>query len=235
MLLALETAQNSCSVALCRLDDPGTPVALREDHTPREQTRQILPMIEAVLGEAGIGLAQLSGVAFARGPGSFSGIRINTAVAQALGWAHDLPLLPVSSLQALAQAAWRVHGVTRCRAVIDARMNEVYTAAFALDAHELMQPMGPEQLCAPARVVWPADAVDAVLVGDGAGLLADAACAVAVWSALTANALDIASVGAAQWRAGHGVAAREALPVYLRDDAWKKIDAQRAVRERARD
>jgi tRNA threonylcarbamoyladenosine biosynthesis protein TsaB len=227
MLLALETAQAHCSVAL---SDATGVLAFREDRTPREQTRQILPMIEAVMAEVGVDFAGLQAVAFARGPGSFSGIRINTAVAQALGWAHGLPLLPVSSLQALAQSAQRQGNVTACMGVLDARMQEVYAGAFMQDAAGLMQPAGPEQLCAASALQWPEgwSAATALLVGDGAALVPGAQ---QVQSGWCASAVDIARLGWVQWQAGLALPAHQALPVYLRDDAWKKIDAQRAARQ----
>lgn len=226
MLLALETANEWCSVALF---DGHTVVAHREDDRSREQTRLILPMIDAVLAEQGLGVAALQAIAFSRGPGSFSGVRINAAVAQALAWAHDLPVVPVSTLQAVAQAAYRQHRLTRVVAVLDARMNEVYAAAYQLDQQGLMQPLadasGMEQLAAYDRVSLPMDAEQYTLVGNGSALMM-AASEQPRYQQVHASSEDIARLGDAAWRAGKAVSADQALPVYLRDNAWKKIAEQ---------
>lgn len=228
MLLALETANEWCSVALF---DGKNVVAYREDNRSREQTRLILPMIDAVLAEQGLGVAALQAIAFSRGPGSFSGVRINAAVAQALAWAHDLPVVPVSTLQAVAQATYRQHQLMRVIAVLDARMNEVYAAAYQLDGHGLMQPLshesGLEQLAAYDQVSMPAEVQDYALAGNGSSLLSSNY-NLPVYAQLNAHSVDIARLGYAALQAGKAVPANQALPVYLRDNAWKKIAEQGA-------
>lgn len=234
MLLALETANDQCAVAL--MDSAGQLLASRHDDRAREQTRLLLPMIDAVLAEAHCVLPALSAIAFSRGPGSFSGIRINAAVTQALAWAHDLPVLPISTLQATAQAALQQTSATRLMVVLDARMNEVYVAAYQRDAAGILRLVGTEQLLAYAAVclptAWQQD--DTVLwVGSGVSLLSNLRsnllsnvpaerCLVAV----KAGALQIAQLGLVAYQAGQAVAALHALPVYLRDDAWKKLAEQ---------
>lgn len=226
MLLALETANEWCSVALF---DGQTVLAHREDNRSREQTRLILPMIDAVLAEQGIQVGALDAIAFSRGPGSFSGVRINAAVAQALAWAHDLPVVPVSTLQALAQAAYRQHHLTQVLAVLDARMNEVYAAAYQLDQQQLMQPLtdesGIEQLVPYDQVKLPDQAQCYAVAGNGGSLLTHAK-ELATYSDVHANSTDIARLGYAAFKAGKAVSADQALPVYLRDNAWKKIAEQ---------
>lgn len=232
MLLALETANEWCSVALF---DGKAVVAQRQDDRSREQTRLILPMIDAVLGEQGLEVSALQAIAFSRGPGSFSGVRINAAVAQALAWAHDLPVVPVSTLQALAQAAYRQYQLTQVVAVLDARMNEVYAAAYQLDTQGLMQPLeenlkdesGHEQLVAYDQVKLPDEAQRYALVGNGSHLVTQAS-ELAVYTDVRASSEDIARLGYAAFKAGKAVSADQALPVYLRDNAWKKIAEQRA-------
>ena len=103
-------------------------------------------MIEQGLQQTGLEVAGLDAIAFSRGPGSFSGVRINAAVAQALAWSQDLPVVPVSTLQALAQAAYRLEGLEQVTAVLDARMNEVYIASFVLDEQGIMQCIDEEKL-----------------------------------------------------------------------------------------
>ena len=226
MLLALETANDQCSVALLSAD--GQLLASRYDHRAREQTRLLLPLIDEVLAEVGQSLSDVQAIAFSRGPGSFSGIRINAAVTQALAWAHDLPVLPISTLQATAQTALAQTAATRLMVVLDARMNEVYVAAYQRDAAGGLQLVGDEQLLAYAAVCLPAawqtdDRV--VWGGSGVALLADLPAARSI-TAVSASALQIAELGLAAYRAGQAVAAEQALPVYLRDDAWKKLADQ---------
>ena len=103
-------------------------------------------MIEQGLQQTGLDVAGLDAIAFSRGPGSFSGVRINAAVAQALAWSQDLPVIPVSTLQALAQAAYRLEGLEQVTAVLDARMNEVYIASFVLDEQGIMQCIDEEKI-----------------------------------------------------------------------------------------
>ncbi|MGO2997220.1 MAG: tRNA (adenosine(37)-N6)-threonylcarbamoyltransferase complex dimerization subunit type 1 TsaB, partial [Moraxellaceae bacterium] len=98
MFLAMDTVFDQCSIAI--LDSSGQVLSSRTEKGKREQTQQILPMIDAALSEAQLQLADIQALIFNRGPGAFSGIRINTAVVQALSVAHDLPCVGVSSLQA---------------------------------------------------------------------------------------------------------------------------------------
>lgn len=225
MLLALETATDQCSVVL--YDGSGVQ-AERLDTRAREQTRLILPMIDAVLAERNLSFKDLSAIAFSRGPGSFSGVRINAAVTQALAWAHDLPVIAVSTLQALAQHAYAQKGLTCVCAVIDARMSEVYAASFQLDQGGVMQMIGDEQL-ASYSAVNVAEGVLA-LVGSGGALVdLDAVRDLPRIVSLSATAHDIGFLGWQALQRGQTVAAAEALPVYLRDDAWKKLDQQRKI------
>jgi len=225
MLLALETATDQCSVVL--YDAQGVQ-ASRLDTRAREQTRLILPMIDAVLAERNLTFEALSAIAFSRGPGSFSGVRINAAVTQALAWAHDLPVIPVSTLQALAQHAYAQQGLNRVCAVIDARMNEVYAASFQLDHNNVMQPIDHEQLAGYGALNIPQDVQ--ALVGSGSALVdVESALDLARIVEFSATAQDIAFLGWQALQQGQTVTAAEALPVYLRDDAWKKLDQQRKI------
>lgn len=216
-LLALETANQQCSV--CMVDDTQD-VFFDLDSRARAQTQTILPMIEQALLQANIPASELTAIAFSRGPGSFSGVRINAAVAQALAWANDLPVVPVSTLQALAQAAYRLAGLTAVTAVIDARMNEVYIASFKLDEHGIMQAVDQEQLLSydQAKAVQPF-----TFVGSGS-VLVDATAT--EHQGIDATAQDIASIARQAALQQQWVSAELALPVYLRDDAWKKIPEQ---------
>lgn len=214
-ILALETANSLCSVALCA-GDQVLHFELHQDM--RAQTQQILPMIERAMQQTQTGWQDLDVIGFSRGPGAFSGVRINAAVAQALAWAHDLPVVPVSSLQALAQQAAR-QGRSGVTAVIDARMDEVYLGRFAIDDEGIMQPLIPETLLDydSARRFG-----DMPVVGSGAVLMGHHA------DDTAADARDIAVLTAHYAAKGQTVRAADALPVYLRESAWKKIAEQRS-------
>lgn len=223
MLLALETANDWCSVSLY---DGQQVVAHRQDERSREQTRLILPMIDAVLEEQQLTLATLKAIAFSRGPGSFSGVRINAAVTQALAWANDLPVIAVSTLQAVAQAAYRLHHCEQVVVVLDARMGEVYSAAYQLDANGLMQAVSTELLVAYAEFELPiVDNFQPVLVGSGSTLVKSDSQLIR-HTQVQATSMDVAVLGDAALQAGQTVTAHDALPVYLRENAWKKIAEQ---------
>ena len=216
-LLALETANEQCSVSIV---DETQELFFQLDARAKAQTQTILPMIEQGFAETQISTADLTAIAFSRGPGSFSGVRINAAVTQALAWAHDVPVIPVSTLQALAQAAYRLEGLTAVTAVLDARMNEVYIASFELDIQGIMQAVDQEQLLNYSDA---AQAVRFQLVGSGAGLIDQEQIQ---YKGLSATAQDIATIARVCAQQQQWVSAEQALPVYLRDNAWKKIPEQ---------
>lgn len=215
-ILALETANEQCSVALI---DETQLLSFELNLEPRAQTQQILPMIERALKNTETTWQEISAIAFSRGPGSFSGVRINAAVTQALAWTHDLPVVPVSTLRALAQHGYLENAITAVTAVIDARMNEVYLGLFEVDEHGIMQACADEQLLnyeqAQQTAKYP-------IIGTGAKLLgAD------IGSHLHyANAQDVAVIARDEFLKGNITTAEQALPVYLRDNAWKKIAEQ---------
>ena len=220
-LLALDTTEQACSAALW-IDGA---VSERYRLAAREHSRLILPMIEDLLGEAGLALTQLDGLAFGRGPGSFTGVRIATAVAQGLGLAADLPLLPVSSLRALAQGVARTVGRTRVLAAFDARMQEVYWGAYEADAEGLMRPLGEERVGPPDAVTLPAGREDWVLAGSALEPYGEALCqrlSLSPQADATVHARDVATLGAADLAAGGGLPPEQAGPVYLRDQVAKK-------------
>ncbi|MCH7307738.1 tRNA (adenosine(37)-N6)-threonylcarbamoyltransferase complex dimerization subunit type 1 TsaB [Acinetobacter sp. NIPH 1852] len=216
-LLALETANEQCSVSLI---DATQELYFQLDGRAKAQTQTILPLIEQALLQTQNQLKDLTAIAFSRGPGSFSGVRINAAVAQALAWSHDLPVIPVSSLQALAQAAYRLHGLTQVTAVLDARMQEVYIANFSLDEQGAMRAVDDEKLL---RYEHASTYCKYIAVGSGAALIQSEK---TQSQAVVATAQDIASIAMVYAAEQKWVDAAYALPVYLRDDAWKKIPEQ---------
>ncbi|MEG0482333.1 MAG: tRNA (adenosine(37)-N6)-threonylcarbamoyltransferase complex dimerization subunit type 1 TsaB [Acinetobacter sp.] len=216
-LLALETANEQCSVSI--VDETKT-LYFQLDERAKAQTQTILPMIEQGFEQTQIKNEQLTAIAFSRGPGSFSGVRINAAVTQALAWANDIPVIPVSTLQALAQAAFRLQNLTEVTAVLDARMKEVYMASFKLDQNNIMQLVDEEKLLDYQHA---AEYQKYTLIGSGSALVKEEAIE---FQRITATAEDIATIARQNAIEKHWFSAEQALPVYLRDDAWKKIAEQ---------
>ncbi|WP_258807083.1 tRNA (adenosine(37)-N6)-threonylcarbamoyltransferase complex dimerization subunit type 1 TsaB [Pseudidiomarina sp. CB1] len=147
VLLAIDTATEQCSVAL-KVDDQ---VYQRAAITPREHSQRVLGFVEEVMAEAGITFAEVDGIVCGYGPGSFTGVRIGVAICQGLAFSHTLPVYPVSTLAALAQQAVRTYNAERVLCAIDARMNEVYLAAYSVAA-SLVQELVPPQMAALSSV-----------------------------------------------------------------------------------
>ena len=220
-LLALETSSSVGSVAI----ETPAGVVVRELKTPREQTEQIIALTDELLRGAGIGLRELDGIAFGRGPGSFTGLRVSVAVAQGLAVVDGLPLLPVSSLLCLAQRAWREHGCERTLVCVDAHMGEVYWARAAV-RDGVVGIVGDERLAAPNDVEPPSDTYCAV--GNGYAAHADALAQIVsgaerAFADLTPSAVDLLPQAKRALEDGHVLAAAAALPVYLREHtAWRR-------------
>ncbi len=224
-LLALDSATEACSAALW-LDGE---LHERFEVAPRGHARLLLPMIDGLLAEAGLALGAIDALAFGRGPGAFTGLRIATAAVQGIAFAAGLPVVPVSDLAALAQGAWQRGGHRRLLAAIDARMDEVYWGAFEVDAAAgRVQALGGESVCPPGEAPLPAGE-GWFGAGSGWGAYAETLQA-RVGAALVGSAPEalprageIALLGVAGFAAGEAVEAAQALPVYLRDQvAWKK-------------
>lgn len=217
-LLAFDTATEACTAALW-LD--GRVLERSERHS--RHSEHLLPMIDALLAESGLKLSQLDAIAFGRGPGSFTGLRIGAGVAQGLAFAADLPVVPVSSLAALAQGA----DADRVLAAFDARMQQVYWGAYRRAAHGRVEPLQLESVASPVAVSWPEGSG---WVGAGSGwdayterLMSRLGSAVERWiPAALPQARHLAVLGAAAFAAGQAMPAEQALPVYIRDDVASK-------------
>lgn len=220
-ILAIDTATEACSAALWQ----DGAILERYQVAPRGHTDLILPMVEALLAEAGLVLGQLDALAFGRGPGSFTGVRITLSVAQGLAFGAGLPLLGVSNLQALAQGAHRHDGCERALAAIDARMGEIYVGGFVLcdgvmEADTAEQVLAPEAFLTATTGHWQQ--------GVGSGFVTYPALAGRVDGLCEAQpyprAGDMLPKAVRDWQAGLGIDAAEARPVYLRDKVtWQKL------------
>lgn len=222
-LLALDTSTEACSVAL--LSDGA--ILTLDEVCPQQHSKRILPMVQQLLSEAGVGLSQLDGIVFGRGPGSFTGVRIGAGVCQGLAFGADLPVLGVSTLAAMAQAANRLHQATQVIAAIDARMAEVYIAHFALQ-DTLMQPQGEEMAIKPEALT--AFNLTANVAGVGTGWqsyaqqLSEKQQVTVLADILYPSAQDMLTLALPALAAKQFVAAELAEPVYVRDDVtWQKL------------
>lgn len=150
-ILALDTATEACSAALYIDGEISEEFQL----APREHTQLILKMAESLLQQADIKLNDLDALAFGRGPGSFTGVRIATGVVQGLAFATDLPVVPISTLASMAQFIHQQHQHNKVLSGIDARMGGMYWGCYQLGSHGLMQLVGKEQVSAPESVELP--------------------------------------------------------------------------------
>lgn len=220
-LLAIETATEACSAALY-LDGV---ITEQYQLAPRQHAQLLLGMTEALLAEAGLAPVQLDAIAFGRGPGAFTGVRIATGVAQGIAYAADLPVLPVSTLATLAQGGYREFGWQRVAAAIDARMNEVYWGAYRSDENGIMQLCTEEQV-SPAAEVSALEGEGWHGIGSGWAVFAEElrqAGAVVDWQGeYFPHAQDVAVLAADAFDRGMAVTASQALPIYLRDQVVNK-------------
>lgn len=213
-LLALETATDACSVAL--LVDGAC--LQRFEVAPQRHTELLLPMIAALCAEAGLGLRALDAVAVGIGPGAFTGVRVATAIAQGLAFAHELPVVPVSTLAALAVGGHRLDGRRDWLILQDARRKELYWAHYRVGGTPLgAEAQGPERVGPPASVVLPTGC-DFGVAGSGwpvyGALLAAAGPRenVLAWP----EARDVATLGVQGFASGLAVAPEALAPRYLR-------------------
>lgn len=218
-MLAIETSADACSIALLREGE----MLERHEILPKSHTQHILPMVDALLADAGLQLSQLDGIAFGRGPGSFTGLRVCASVVQGLALAADLPCVPVSSLQALAQTAlrrWEMREGDEIACCIDARMDEIYWSRYRV-GKGAVEVLDEEHLSAPEAVVVGENV--RFIVGSGLNYADRLVGLRGTQDAdLLARASAVAEIGALELAAGRVVSAEQALPLYLRDNvAWR--------------
>lgn len=225
-LLAIETATEACSIAVFADGE----IIERFEIAPRRHTELALPWAEALLAEAGIAKSQLDAIAVGRGPGAFTGVRLAIALAQGIALALDRPLLPVSTLAALAMQA----SGDSILAAIDARMGEIYVASFQRDGEGVVA-TSDEKVIAPAGCAAP-DGGGWHGVGTGfsaaEGVLAtrlQAQLAVLDATALP-HAADVARLGALAFARGETIAPERIEPAYLRNNVALTIAEQQALR-----
>jgi tRNA threonylcarbamoyladenosine biosynthesis protein TsaB len=229
-VLAIDTATENCSAAL--LVDGR--VNVRERLLGRGHAEHILPMVDELLRDAQLHLAQLDAIAFGRGPGAFTGVRLAASVTQGLAFGAGLPVVPVSDLRALAQRAMTEAHCTHVLACLDARMQEVYWAAFEQRDLGLAQPVTEERVELPASVRAPPDwptgpdhggqpRISICGAGSGFASYAERLPMPSNWgghvhAGLLPRAQDVLLLAVPEIEAGRLFPPEQALPLYLRDD-----------------
>jgi tRNA threonylcarbamoyladenosine biosynthesis protein TsaB len=222
-ILAIDTATENCSAALL----VGEQLATREELLQKGAAERILPMVRELLSGAGIALADLDAIAFGRGPGGFTGVRLAASITQGLAFGAAVPVVGISDLRALAQRVLdldaTVSGVLACT---DARMGEVYWGCYGRGEADRAEPATGEHVGAAATVQLPAAwKAGTVLAGAGTGFAAYPVLASLlaeqqhrVHPGLLPRAAEVAFLASAEVRAGRVVTAEAAVPVYLRDN-----------------
>ncbi|NUY31952.1 tRNA (adenosine(37)-N6)-threonylcarbamoyltransferase complex dimerization subunit type 1 TsaB [Paraburkholderia sp. JPY303] len=228
VLLALDTSTEFCSAALvsASVDAAGQPSAeprvwVRHEQTGAVSSTRLLPAIRELFDEAGLTLVDCDAIAFGSGPGSFTGLRTATGVAQGLAFGLNLPVVPIGTLLACAESArLRDPSTTRVLAALDARMDEIYWADYAWDdAQHEWRTVQTASLDAPERLVLPD--VPFTLAGNAAAAFGERLPAVAAARSVDGealpHALPLAYAALRAFHAGRTVPADQAAPEYVRD------------------
>ena len=246
-ILALETSTTTCSVALLTEQGASVAVVQRQLEGTAGHAANLLPMVSALLAECGVVRGALSAVAFGQGPGAFTGIRVACGVAQGMGLALQIPLIPIGALPAVAvQAAGRLpqHLIL---AALDARMDEAYFAAYVDDAVQGLVVVQPPVLLPAAQLsafisqrlpLWRSrspDALGVCYVGEGWGLAGATAASLPLAChaddlQARPNAQAVAALALRNWHGGQTVLPEHAAPLYLRDRVAFTV-AERALGE----
>ncbi len=245
IILAIDTSSDACSVALTTKQN-----AIKESTiiAPREHTQRILPMVQRLLADNEMTLKQLDGVAFGCGPGSFTGLRICISIAQGLAYGADLPLIAVSSLEAMAKGALRLYQPAAnsiIMPVIDARMDEVYWSSYKVvgSSIEVELPAdyrtshinkghtgyidSPDD-CYKHIMQIPCEQICAIGSGWQYPVLQSIEHA-NIQESFHTSAYDIAELGVESYRQGKLISPLEVEPTYLRNEiSWKKRKRIRA-------
>lgn len=225
-ILALDTCTEMCSAAMLKDDELFQQVEL----TRRGHSDRVLGMIDNVLQQAKIGLKQVDLLAFGRGPGSFTGVRVGVGVAQGIAFARQLPVVPVSTLAAVAQRAIDEHGADKIAVALDARMGEIYAAHF--QAHNgLAVICDQERVCKPEDFK-PFDDSKWMAAGTGWSEYNEILTQTFAGHISSVDATLLPTAAAITWLAqelnssGHAITPEQAVPVYLRDNVAKKKGEQ---------
>lgn len=220
-LLALDTSTEVFAIAVQRAGE----VLQHQAPGGAQASAALIPAIQRLLAEAGLTLPALDAIVFGRGPGSFTGLRTACSVTQGLAFGANVPVLPVDTLLAVAEDARLRAGVTRVVALLDARMDEVYAAAYEWDG-TAWQRHGEIAIDAPEHVLVPPGWA---MAGNAFGAYGSRLpAAQRVDASPTATAL--LRLAPALLAAGHAVPAGGALPLYIRDKVAQTTAERAAAR-----
>jgi tRNA threonylcarbamoyladenosine biosynthesis protein TsaB len=217
-LLAIDTSASACSAALLINGE----CKILHEIIPLQQAQRILPMIEELLSSNHVSVNELSALAFGCGPGSFTGVRIATSVIQGLAYATALPIISVSSLAAAAQAAYEEFHWQKIMVAMDARMHEVYCAAYQVNKNGLMELQGKECVCRPQDI--PQLAGDWYGAGNGWKVYQSALPFIphTVADDILPSALGVSLLAKDKFLRQLWLRPEQAIPVYLRDNVAEK-------------
>lgn len=223
-LLAIETSSEACSAALSLNGE----IRLKAYREPRRHAELLLPAVRKLLSEGGITVGELDAIAFGRGPGSFTSLRIGIGVVQGLAWGAEVGVVPVSSLAALAQGVVEKNVLepgTLIVTAMDARMGEVFNACYRVGASGLAELTGDEEVTPPESVPIPGSD-QFVTVGNGfehyPELRERLAGHSVSYSDCWPSAAAIVSLAEAWLTENQALPAHQAQPLYIRDDVAKK-------------
>ncbi|MDB5934068.1 MAG: tRNA ((37)-N6)-threonylcarbamoyltransferase complex dimerization subunit type 1 TsaB [Massilia sp.] len=215
IILAIETSSELASCALLS----GDTLLARSSSGVRTHSQSILPMVQELLAEAGVSLRDCDAIAFGSGPGSFTGVRTACGIAQGLAFGAGLPVVPIVTLPAMAQACRELTGATEVLAVLDARMGEVYWAQYRYA--DGWQTVSPPALCAPGDVAPIVTATPLAACGNGFSAYAEAFAgrdfAAGALTEVMPHASQVAQLARIELAAGRSVAPADAQPLYLRN------------------
>ncbi len=221
-ILAVETATPACSAALW-VDGN---ILEKYELAPREHTKLILPMIDSLMAEAGLSVQQLDGLAFGRGPGSFTGVRIATGVIHGIALGADLPVAPVSTLASIAQDYFNRQDADCVLAAMDARMGEIFFGAYQKDKNGLARLLQQEHVTPASEIIFPPRKAGGA--GSGWSVYRDElTLRVGEWltdidERILPRAATVVQLAANDFINGLAVPVEQAMPVYLRDKVAKK-------------
>ncbi|RLV61232.1 tRNA (adenosine(37)-N6)-threonylcarbamoyltransferase complex dimerization subunit type 1 TsaB [Parashewanella curva] len=222
-ILAVDTCTEACSAALL-VDGQ---IFFESANAPREHSQRLLGMVDLLLSKAKISLRDVDGIAYGRGPGSFTGIRICTSMTQGLALGHDIPVYGVSTLETMAQIA-KEQGAKQIICAIDARMNEIYTAQYRIEEEKCIT-VSDEEVCAPENISISLDnAMEVIGCGTGFSAYPDLAKNFSDFEiqplAELPSAKPMLAIAIEAWQKELYTPVDDLSPVYLRDTVtWKKL------------
>jgi universal bacterial protein YeaZ len=229
-IIAFETSSDTASVSLMKADGF---IQTRTSPGVTTHSQTILPMIQALLADAKLTVANCDAIAFGCGPGSFTGVRTACGVAQGLAFGAALPLIPVVSLMAMAQTCRTDHHVTDVLAILDARMKEVYWAQYRHDENGFWQTVIAPRITPPEAVMPDGEPA---ACGNGLIAYADAFAFLPVaarYTGIVPDSAAVAILGKAAYQRGETIAAQAASPLYLRNKVAYTTEERRIMKEGA--